>query len=178
MARLVPERRAAFGMPLADPARAAGSSGIDSRTPQLHRTLASGHRPMNPDPARKTNLKVLVVEDNPDTRLMLALLLEGDGHDVHTAGSKQAALREFASCARDVLLSDLGLPDGNGWELMRELRQAGLSPFAIAMSGFGTLADVAASRQAGFRHHLVKPIDVYALEQLLEEARREIEGPR
>jgi CheY-like chemotaxis protein len=120
------------------------------------------------------NFKVFLVEDNEDTRLVLAQLLEATGYEVHTAASVQAALREFPLSSSEVLLSDLGLPDGSGWDLLRALRQAGSSPYAIAMSGYGTLADVAASRDAGFRHHLVKPIELDVLERLLKEAREEI----
>lgn len=132
---------------------------------------------MSPATADKPSLKVFLVEDNEDTRVVLAQLLRFDGYEVQTAGTMQAALHEFPLFGGEVLLSDLGLPDGDGWELLRALRQAGSSPYAIAMSGFGTLADVAASRQAGFRHHLVKPIELSTLEQLLQEARREVEGP-
>jgi CheY-like chemotaxis protein len=57
------------------------------------------------------------------------------------------------------------------------LREAGLAPYAVAMSGFGGSADLAASKQAGFRHHLIKPVGLDELERLLEEAQREIQGP-
>lgn len=131
---------------------------------------------MNHEIHREANLKIFLVEDNADTRLVLAQLLRATGYDVQTAGTMQAALRDFPLFGSEVLVSDIGLLDGDGWKLLRQLRQAGRSPYAIAMSGFGTLADMAASREAGFRHHLVKPIELDALERLLEEARREIEG--
>lgn len=124
-------------------------------------------------PPDNSSFKVFLVEDNPDTRLMLAQVLEGDGYEVRTAGTMQAALREFAQFGGEVLLTDLGLPDGDGWELLRRLAHAGSRPFAIAMSGFGTLSDVAASKAAGFRHHLVKPFELNTLSQLLDEARLE-----
>jgi len=80
---------------------------------------------------------------------------------------KRAALRDFWICGGEVLVSDLGLPDGDGWQLLRESREAGAFPYAIAMSGFGTFADVATSTEAGFRHHLVKPFEWDALKRLL-----------
>lgn len=126
---------------------------------------------------RKPGLKIFLVEDNEDTRVVLAQLLRFEGYEVQTAGTMQAALRDFPLFGGAVLLSDLGLPDGDGWELLRALRRSGRTPYAIAMSGFGTLADVAASTDAGYRHHLVKPIELDRLEQLLEEARQEVEGP-
>ena len=125
---------------------------------------------------RHPNLKVFLVEDNPDMREILTLQLESDGFDVHAAATMQAALREFPLFGSEILLSDLGLPDGDGWQLLRALRGAGLAPYAIAMSGFGTLSDIAASRDAGFRHHLVKPIDLDALERLLDEATQEVKA--
>ena len=68
------------------------------------------------------------------------------------------------------------MPDGDGWTLLRRLHEAGFNSCAIAMSGFGTLADLTASKAAGFRHHLVKPIDWGVLKRLLEDACREREG--
>lgn len=131
---------------------------------------------MSPPTAGNENLKVFLVEDNSDTRLMLAQVLETDGYEVRTAGTMHAALQDFLIFGGEVLLTDLGLPDGDGWELLRQLQRAGSSPFAIAMSGFGTLSDIAASKLAGFRHHLVKPFELNALGHLLEEARLEIKG--
>ena len=120
------------------------------------------------------DLKIFLVEDNDDTRNMLHELLVSSGFEVHTAGTMQAALATFAGTGSQVLLSDLGLPDGDGWALLKTLRAAGAEPYAVAMSGFGTLADRTASLEAGYRHHLVKPIDLDALERLLDDARHEI----
>ena len=72
-----------------------------------------------------------------------------------------------------VLISDLGLPDGNGWELMQELEN--LSPrYAVAISGYGMKADREMSAESGFRHHLVKPLWPHKLDSLLEEASIEL----
>lgn len=119
-------------------------------------------------------LKVFIVEDNEDSRLILGQILRANGFGVETAGTLEVALANFARSGSQVLLSDLGLPDGDGWTLLHRLRESGVSPYAIAMSGFGTMADLIASREAGFRHHLVKPIDLDALERLLEDARGEL----
>ena len=119
-------------------------------------------------------VKIFLVEDNDDTRELMSQLLQGCGYDVSTAGDMQSALRDFPGSGAEVLLSDLGLPDGDGWELLRDLKEAGMAPYAIAMSGFGTVADVSASMQAGFRHHLVKPVDWDNLQLLLEGARQAV----
>ena len=119
--------------------------------------------------------RIFVVEDNEDTRHLLELLLRASGYEVSLAGNMTDALREVPNSGADVLISDLGLPDGDGWQLLLGLREAGAAPYAIAMSGFGTLADVTASKVAGFRHHLVKPIEWDVLKRLLEDACRETE---
>jgi DNA-binding response OmpR family regulator len=116
-------------------------------------------------------LKIFLVEDNADTRLLLSYLLEEAGYEVHAADTLRAALRDFPRWHSDVLISDIGLPDGSGCELMRELRRNGASPYGIAMSGFGAVDDVAASLAAGFHHHMVKPIDIDVLERLLRSIR-------
>ena len=120
--------------------------------------------------------KVFLVEDNADMRSILTQQLQCDGFEVEAAGTMNAALQQFPLFGSQILVSDLGLPDGDGWQLLRGLREAGLEPYAIAMSGFGALSDIAASRDAGFRHHLVKPIDLDALERLLEEANQEVKA--
>jgi CheY-like chemotaxis protein len=71
------------------------------------------------------------------------------------------------------LISDIDLPDGDGWELLRTLSES-RAIFAIAMSGFGTASDRACSKAAGFRHHLVKPIGLEQLATVLTEAANEL----
>ncbi|MEF7615760.1 response regulator [Aquincola sp. MAHUQ-54] len=115
-------------------------------------------------------LKVFLVEDNTDTRRLLTCLLELSGHEVRSASSVQSALAALGRWPCDVLVSDIGLPDGSGVELAEALKRRGELPFAIAVSGFGTAADVAASLAAGFAHHLVKPIELEMLDRLLQEA--------
>ena len=119
-------------------------------------------------------MKMLVVDDNEDTCAMLKLLLHASGFEVRTAGSVSEALKAFADEPFDVLLSDIGLPDGSGWDLLRALRQRASPPFAIAMSGFGMPLDLDSSAEVGFRVHLVKPIDWPDLKRVLDQASDEI----
>jgi DNA-binding NtrC family response regulator len=117
-------------------------------------------------------LRILLVEDHEDTRKYLRLYLEQSGHAVTAADSIERAAELLGTTECDVVLSDISLKDGSGWELLREVGP-GRPMYAIAMSGFGTLADANRSKAAGFRHHLVKPIDPDMLDRVLEEARRE-----
>ena len=96
-------------------------------------------------------------------------------HTVFSARTMQEALEMMPNAGFDVLLSDIGLPDGDGWEL---LRRANLpkSVFTIAMSGFGMNADRVKSRDAGYRQHLLKPFLPDELDRILAEAAREIAG--
>ena len=111
-------------------------------------------------------LRLLIVEDHADTALLLKRLLEGSGFAVETAGSVAEALKVADSAHFDVLVSDLGLPDGSGCELMRQMRDR--HPLkAIAMSGYGMEEDVRRSREAGFSEHLVKPVDISSLERAI-----------
>lgn len=117
-------------------------------------------------------LRVLIVEDHQDTLKYLRLYLEQSGHIVMSARSVKQATELVGTSDCDVVLSDIALSDGTGWDLLGEL--APPHPiFAIAMSGFGTTADANRSKAAGFRYHLVKPIDPDRLDQVLDEARRE-----
>lgn len=114
-------------------------------------------------------LRVFVVENDDDTRELMVLLLEQFGHAAMAAGSVGEALRAIPQAAPDVLISDLGLPDGTGWELLVRLG-ASRPPYAIALTGFALAADRQRSAALGFRHHLIKPLEPELLEQLLEEA--------
>ncbi|WZP00815.1 ATP-binding protein [Isosphaeraceae bacterium EP7] len=105
---------------------------------------------------RGRSLKLLVVDDHADTVRVISALLERAGHRVTRASSLGSA-REAALAGRfDLLLCDIGLADGSGLDLMRELAPTGLR--GIALSGFGTAADVASSLEAGFVAHLTKPV--------------------
>lgn len=117
-------------------------------------------------------LRVFVVENDPDTLELLRFLLECHGHLVDTAATLTAALERIPTFAPDALLSDIGLDDGTGWELMRLLQNT-RPRYAVAMSGFGTSDDCANSRDAGFRHHLQKPVPPWRIEEVLAEAARE-----
>ncbi|WP_435011656.1 PAS domain S-box protein [Tundrisphaera lichenicola] len=119
----------------------------------------------------KIGLEILLVEDNYDTNRALALLLENRGHQV-TSAACIAEAREAATLSRfDMLLSDIGLPDGSGLDLMREL-SAAPDPAVIAgiaMSGFGSAEDIELSLKAGFFAHLTKPIAFGILESTILE---------
>jgi signal transduction histidine kinase/ActR/RegA family two-component response regulator len=110
--------------------------------------------------------RILVVEDHEPTLLAMTRLLERDGHTVFSAGTVCEALARAASCRFDIVISDLGLPDGTGTELMREIRRLHGCP-GIAVSGYGMESDQRMSAEAGFSKHLVKPVDVWQLREAL-----------
>lgn len=118
--------------------------------------------------------KLLLIEDNLDARAALEIIIDMAGFEVVAAGSVEEGLHHARQIRFDVLLSDVALPDGSGHELMKELKAAGDAPYAIAMSGYGAKKDVAESLAAGFSHHLIKPFELAALENLLETARRSL----
>jgi signal transduction histidine kinase/ActR/RegA family two-component response regulator len=143
------------------------SAGTDSATP------FGGGRPGHRNTTGK--LRLLVVEDHASTLHALVQLLRRDGHEVTAASSVAEALNEAQRHTFDLVLSDLGLPDGTGLELMETLRtRHGLS--GIALSGYGTEDDIHRARSAGFATHLTKPVAVgdlrHALERLTGDASR------
>lgn len=115
------------------------------------------------------SLTVFLVENHEDTRTLLCVMLEALGHRVTAAGTMADALKWLPESGCDVLISDIGLPDGDGWELMRRL-QLRHPIYAVAMSGFGMSTDSERSYSVGFRHHLVKPYGVEQLPAILREA--------
>jgi PAS domain S-box-containing protein len=110
-----------------------------------------------PPEAARTRARILLVEDSPDTAAALQRLLQYGGHEVHTADNVANALNHASDWDFDLLLCDIGLPDGTGWELLQKL-SAGRPVPAVALSGFATQQDLDKSREAGFRQHLTKPI--------------------
>jgi PAS domain S-box-containing protein len=101
---------------------------------------------------------VLLVEDNEPTLATLAKLLRRMGHRVTTATTVASAMAAVRQASFDLIISDLGLPDGSGLDVMRQLGNE-YEGRAIALTGYGMESDVAASREAGFAEHLTKPVD-------------------
>ena len=121
-------------------------------------------------------LRIFILEDHPATLKYYRIYLGGEGHTVLHAMSIGEAIEAIPQANCDVLISDMGLPDGDGWTLLNRLREEGLPHprFAVAVSGYGTTSDRLRSVEAGFRHHLLKPFDLSELDEILEEAAREV----
>ncbi|MGV3531422.1 MAG: response regulator, partial [Chthoniobacteraceae bacterium] len=111
----------------------------------------------------RRGLRILLVEDHDNTRQVLTRLLTKSGHEVKAAENVQTAMELAEEHEFDLIISDLGLPDGSGLELMPELKQRyGLK--GIAVSGYGREEDLQKSRIAGFSAHLIKPLNFEDLE--------------
>lgn len=121
---------------------------------------------------RPQGLRILVVEDHEPTRDSLRLLLQRRTHRVWVAGTVADGKQALTEQAFDVLLSDLGLPDGDGHQLAEFLRDMQPKAVAIALSGYGRDDDLARSTEAGFRGHLVKPIAIEKLDDAICDALR------
>src|SRR5687767_1602124 len=119
-------------------------------------------------------LSIFVVENHADTLKYLRMYLEQLGHRVSSAQTMQGALEALRKSDCEVLISDIGLPDGDGWSLLRQA-QLPRPVYAIAMSGFGLNSDRARSVAAGYRHHILKPFVPDDLDAMLEEAARELD---
>jgi CheY-like chemotaxis protein len=118
------------------------------------------------DTTSSRNLRLLLVDDHADTRNVLSRLLTKCGHKVVTCDSAQGALKLLDRAEFDALISDIGLPDGSGYDLVREAKGK-QSLKGVALSGFGTEEDIRRSAEAGFDYHLTKPIDFPELQSLL-----------
>ncbi len=118
-------------------------------------------------------MRLLVVEDHEPTLVVLARLLTRAGHSVITADTAAAARTAAAVQPFDAVVSDLGLPDGTGLELMTHLR-ATYGMRGIVLSGYGMEDDIARSREVGFAAHLVKPVDFTQLRHALREIMAEL----
>ncbi|HEY3931810.1 MAG TPA: response regulator [Verrucomicrobiae bacterium] len=122
---------------------------------------------LSPDfPARTNGIRVLLVEDHEPTRTALTQLLMRRSYKVVTAGSIAEARVVAAGQNFNLIVSDIGLPDGNGYDLMAELQKNGAVK-GIALTGYGMEQDVTRSREAGFVAHLTKPISIQSLETAL-----------
>jgi len=113
-------------------------------------------------------LRILLVEDHHDTRRTLSRLLMHFGHDVVNADNVRSALEIMRSGEFDVLLCDIGLPDGSGYDVAAHARAKGHIR-AVALTGFGTENDIRRSKEAGFDFHLVKPVNFQELQTVLDQ---------
>jgi CheY-like chemotaxis protein len=127
------------------------------------------------DRPRATDLKILIVEDNSDTRDMMKMLLESYGYAVVTAGDGRSALEVLETKRPDVALVDIGLPEVDGYEVARRARRQrpdGSGAYLVALTGYGRPADRKKAQEAGFDDHLTKPVDMDAIWKVLEAAGR------
>jgi PAS domain S-box-containing protein len=113
--------------------------------------------PAAPPRRARRPLRILLVEDHGATARMIRTILTLEGHTVETAGDVATALEVAGQHDFDLLLSDLGLPDGSGHDLLCRLRERGYRFPGIALSGYGREDDVRRSYEAGFAAHLTKP---------------------
>jgi PAS domain S-box-containing protein len=116
-----------------------------------------------------THCRVLVVDDNRDSAESMAMVLGAMGHETRIAYDGRQALASAESFQPDMILLDIGMPVMNGYEACRRIRELpwGRNVMVVAMTGWGHLQDRERSRNAGFDHHLTKPVDVASLQQLL-----------
>jgi two-component system CheB/CheR fusion protein len=130
-------------------------------------------RPSVPEPRLRERTKIVVVEDNADSREMLCKLLEQAGFECHTAETGTAALVLIDAIRPRIAILDVGLPGMDGLELARRIRQnpehAGIH--LVALTGYGRASDRAVARDAGFDEHVVKPVQARPLIHLLDEMR-------
>jgi PAS domain S-box-containing protein len=144
-------------------------------TVETQTTTSPPPAPVTPLLDRKTAAMstVLLVEDHADTSRTMARLLKNAGFSVAVAQSVTTALALLDTQQFDVMVSDIGLPDATGYELIRQAKARHQIP-AIALSGYGMEEDIRKSKEAGFSEHLVKPVNI---SQLLDLLRRMTETP-
>jgi CheY-like chemotaxis protein len=114
-------------------------------------------------------MRLLLVDDNPDTVGVLAVLLRRLGHEVHVAHDGPTAVTEARSLLPEVMLLDIGLPGLNGYEVAQELRRTSelASCKLVAMTGYGQQEDIDRAMQSGFDRHLLKPVRIDAINTML-----------
>lgn len=111
-------------------------------------------------------LRILVVEDHSDTLQALSRLLSHFGHEISLADTAENALNTLKSKEFDVVLCDIALPDGNGYDVIAKAKRK--RPVkAVALTGFSATEDIQRSKEAGFDFHLTKPVDFHELRSVL-----------
>jgi hypothetical protein len=111
----------------------------------------------------KGKVRLLLVEDHDDTARTLSRLMEQRGYAIEVAGTVAAGLSAVKEREFDLLICDIGLPDGTGMDLIAKIKQNHKTP-AIAVTGFGMQQDIDRALEVGFDAHLTKPINLQKLE--------------
>ena len=118
---------------------------------------------------RARELRILFVEDHADSRRIIANLLNHSGYNVSVADCAGTALHMLNTQKFDVIVSDIGLPDGSGYALIMLAKQCQASIIAVALSGFSAEQDIRFSREVGFDFYLTKPVDFHELRTVLNQ---------
>ena len=127
-------------------------------------------------PTERRSLRILLVEDHADTNYSLTQLLRRRGYEVEPAYTIARAMELAAATDFDVLVSDIGLPDGSGIDLMQRLIER--RPIVgIALTGYGMEEDIRRSQAVGFEHHLIKPVDLNRLDAIIQELAAPVPTP-
>lgn len=146
---------------------------IRIRVPLHHAAVpAPSAPPSQAGPVAHVTRRILIVDDNRDAADALRELLRAEGHEAHATYDGASALASAQMLRPEVVLLDIGLPGMSGYEVAETLRQReiGRELVLVALTGWGQSGDREMSRQAGFDHHLVKPVDAQVLLRLLEPA--------
>ena len=132
-------------------------------------------KPVRVRPRAVKGTKIVVVEDNEDSRELLCALLRRNGFDCHTADSGTTALSLTERVVPDIAILDVGLPEMDGFEVARRIRKNPKSEhiLLIALTGYGRASDRLASHESGFDEHLVKPVRAEQLLRVLSEVQEE-----
>jgi CheY-like chemotaxis protein len=136
---------------------------------KLPRVRPPGASSGSAEPQRVSSCRIFIVDDNVDAADSLAELLRIEGHEAQAVHSPAAAIELIDAFHPDVALLDIGLPEMDGFELVRRLRQRpalGAVKF-VALTGYGQIEDRRRVRESGFDDHLIKPIDLDALDRIL-----------
>jgi signal transduction histidine kinase len=147
--------------------RMAGST-FTIELPTVSPAPTEAPKPTQPAPVKQTPMRILLVEDHVGTLTAMTKLLTGLGHHVITAATVKEALAAAEQEPIDLVVSDLGLPDGSGHDVMRALR-ARYAVKGIAVSGFGMDEDISRSAESGFEKHLTKPVDLERLQAAIQQ---------
>ncbi len=142
--------------------------------PRIEPDKVAESAPLAVEGSAPVSARVLCIEDNVDAAEGLSMFLRSSGHQVEVALDGQTGLELFDQLKPDVVICDIGLPDINGYEVARRMRERrpSRSPTMIALTGYGRAEDHERTLAAGFEHHLVKPANPGALLRLIDSAIR------